>query len=506
MKPLKKIYETKSQNPVSLRLSFKTIVARKGPSISSRHGRKPKVKSSTIFIAAVATVAVLAVLAWLSPFLYPDAESESSSIELGDAAAFAVLAGTGITNTGATTGSGSAGSDFGSHPTPAFTGFGTVDTVGTKHLLALDPVTTAAKVALDSAYADAVGRAETELITGDLGGKILTDGVYKSLGAVTIAGTLTLDGQNNPDSVFIFQAASTLVTAVSSQIVLVNGAQSCNVFWQVGSSATIGVNSIFAGHVLAFTSITTSAGAKVNGSLLAKSGAVTLDTNTFVNNACALPWNVSFDSQGGSTVTSQEAVTVATAPTTTKDGLPFQGWFDAPVGGNQIVFPYSPTSDTTLYAQWKPSYFITFDSQGGSSIEPQRLSTLRVAPETTRDGFEFQGWFDSATGGAQIEVPFGLEADTTVYAQWLESFALTFDTQAGSTVASQTVAAIAAAPTSSRVGYVFQGWFDAATAGNEIAFPYAPTSDITLYAQWIDAAISGIPREDLPVPTILTVD
>ena len=111
-------------------------------------------------------------------------------------------------------------------------------------------------------------------------------GVYNSASSLGLTGTLTLDAENNPDAVFIFQAGSTLTTASSSVVAMINGAQACNVFWQVGSSATFGTASDFTGHVFALTSITATTGATFHGQLLARNGAVTLDTNTIVNDKC----------------------------------------------------------------------------------------------------------------------------------------------------------------------------------------------------------------------------
>ena len=115
----------------------------------------------------------------------------------------------------------------------------------------------------------------------------LTPGVYASeSGTFQITGPLTLDAQGDPNAVFIFKTASTLVTASGSSIVFINGAQPCDVYWQVGSSATLGTFSQFAGHLMALTSITANTGATVQGQLLARNGAVTLDTNTINNALC----------------------------------------------------------------------------------------------------------------------------------------------------------------------------------------------------------------------------
>jgi type VI secretion system secreted protein VgrG len=120
-------------------------------------------------------------------------------------------------------------------------------------------------------------------VAGDLGGQTLPPGLYKSTSSLGITGVLTLDGQGNANSVFIFQVASALTTATSSQVVLIGGAQAANIFWQVGSSATLGTYSIFNGTILAQASITLATGAALNGRALARTGAVTLDTNLAAN-------------------------------------------------------------------------------------------------------------------------------------------------------------------------------------------------------------------------------
>lgn len=207
-----------------------------------------------------------------------------TTVGLGTASSFAVLAGAGITNTGPTTITG----DVGTFPTTTETGFGSIILSGTNHMG--DAVTQGAKDDLVTAYNDAAGRTPVITIPTELGGSTLNPGVYDSSdGAFGITGTLTLDGQGDPGAVFIFKMASTLVTASSSNVVLIGGAQSCNIFWQVGSSTTLGTSSILRGTVLALTSITATTGATVDGRLLARNGAVTLDTNTITRSVCAAP-------------------------------------------------------------------------------------------------------------------------------------------------------------------------------------------------------------------------
>ena len=203
-------------------------------------------------------------------------------VNLGTANSFAVLAGSTITNTGPTTING----DIGVSPGSAITGFPPGIVSGTIH--ATDAVALQAQTDLTIAYNDAAGREPVTVVAGDLVGLTLVPGVYKSASSLLLTGTLTLDAQGAPNAVFIFQMGSTLTTASASNVNLINGAQACNVFWQVGSSATLGTNSNFTGDILALTSITANTGAKVNGRLLARNGAVTLDTNTITIATCAV--------------------------------------------------------------------------------------------------------------------------------------------------------------------------------------------------------------------------
>ena len=206
-------------------------------------------------------------------------------VNLGSTESFAVLAGSTITNTGATTITGDAGGDVGLDPGSAVTGQASMTISGTVHVN--DAVAIAAKTDLVIAYDDAALRAPTAAITGNLGGQTLVPGVYNSASSIGLTGTLTLDAQGDPEAAFIFQAGSTLTAASASRVRLINGARYCRVFWQVGSSATIGTNSNFIGHILAMDSITLNTGARVQGQVLARNGAVTLDTNTITNGACA---------------------------------------------------------------------------------------------------------------------------------------------------------------------------------------------------------------------------
>jgi RNA polymerase sigma factor (sigma-70 family) len=202
------------------------------------------------------------------------------AIPLGASSSFGVVAGSGVTNTGATALTG----DIGSFPTLAITGLATLALTGVNQ--AGGAVSQLAKNDLATAYNAVAARTPTEAITADLGGRTLAPGVYRSASSIGLTGALTLDGHGNPDAVFVFQAGSTLTTASASQVVLVNGARSCNVFWQVGSSATLGTGSTFRGSILALTSITVTTGVTIDGRVLARNGAVTLDSDLITRSAC----------------------------------------------------------------------------------------------------------------------------------------------------------------------------------------------------------------------------
>jgi hypothetical protein len=237
-------------------------------------------RSVSLSTSAVAACGVTVSFAGLAVAMAGAASAAAVAVPLGTAAPFAVLAGAGITNTGPTTVRG----DLGTYPTRTTTGDASITTTGKKH--GGDAVTQGAKDDLRTGYTTAAGEGPPSPITADLAGRTLTAGVYRSDSSLGLTGALTLDAGGNPDAVFVFQAGSTLKTASASRIVLSNGAQACHVFWQVGSSATLGTGSTFRGSILALTDITVTTGVTVDGRVLARNGAVTLDTDTITTPSC----------------------------------------------------------------------------------------------------------------------------------------------------------------------------------------------------------------------------
>jgi LPXTG-site transpeptidase (sortase) family protein len=276
----------------------------------------------------VLVILIVCILLSIPSLVYARPLRATAPVMLGSAENFAVLAASAISDTGLSAVVG----DVGLSPTggTAITGLTCAEVTGTIYdtnggyagggggsmacSVADSILLAAAKSDLSIAFADAVARLAI-LIPTQLGGTTVPDGVYESASGtfeIMGAGTLTLDGGGDPNSVFIFQMASTLVTFSNSNVVLTNGAQACNVFWQVGSSATIGTNSTFVGTIMADQSITDNGGSEIDGRFLAMNAAVTLNNTTITRPLCAVP-----TSTPTNTLTPSETATPSSTPTQT---------------------------------------------------------------------------------------------------------------------------------------------------------------------------------------------
>lgn len=205
--------------------------------------------------------------------------TSQAPIGLAGAVNLAVLAGSGITNTGATNITG----DMGLSPGTSVGGFPPGILNGTLHIN--DAIANQAKLDLTAAYNDAAGRSSIDMVklSGNIGGLTLTPGLYKSTSSLALSsGDVTFDAQGNSGAVFIIQIASALTVTSGRKVILSGGALASNIFWQVGSSATFGTTSSFMGTVMAMQSISFNTGASLNGRALARSGAVTMLGNTIV--------------------------------------------------------------------------------------------------------------------------------------------------------------------------------------------------------------------------------
>ena len=255
-------------------------------------------------LMAAVLIAPLSAFAFINP-----AAATATSVALGTDSAYSVLAGSTITNTGPSV----IGSDVGLSPGTSVTGFPPGIVNGTQHVA--DGAAGQAKLDLVTAYDAAASEGPTSPIVADLGGQQLTPGVYDSASSIGLTGALTLNAGGDPNAVFVFKAdTSTLTTAAASSVNLINGAQACNVFWQVGSSATLGSASSFVGTILAMQSITVTTGVTISGRVLARNGAVTLDSDTISTPACLTATSVTTTTVvTGAGATATTAVPNATA-------------------------------------------------------------------------------------------------------------------------------------------------------------------------------------------------
>jgi type VI secretion system secreted protein VgrG len=252
-------------------------------------------------------------------------------------------------------------------PLDAVTGFPPGQVLGTVH--AADANAAQAQSDLTIAYNDAAGR-PSSASAGVFVNETLLPGVYTAGSALALNGALTLDGQGNANSVFIFQAGSTLTTASGSSIVLTNGAQACNIFWQVGSSATLGTGTSFKGNILALTSISVTTGVTIEGRALARNGSVTLDSNVFTAPGCAAT------PTGTSTVTPTQSATGTPIQSTT--ALPTQTATAAGTATQSATL--TPTSTGTPALSGTTTTQPTTSQTSGAPLETSATTPANGSP------------------------------------------------------------------------------------------------------------------------------
>ncbi len=299
--------------------------------------KHPLIGTSVPKVYSPAVAAVIVLLCGASTALAQTAPS------LGQAGSFAVLGASTVTNTGPSVLTG----DLGVSPGSSITGFppgsrtGATDAGGATAQAAQTDTTTAANALLAQACTTSFGPGNV-----DIGNQTFTPGVYCYASSASITGPVTLNGQGNANAVFIFRTGSTLITASASSVVLTNGAQACNVFWRVGSSATLGTSTTFIGNILAVTSITLNTNASISGRAIAQNGAVTLDSNTVARSVC------SSTTTPGTPGTPGACPVITLAPTTLPNGTVGVAYSQAVTAGNgaasDTTYSYSLTGTGSL--------------------------------------------------------------------------------------------------------------------------------------------------------------
>lgn len=376
------------------------------PTGPPRSGRRP----------AARVISLAAVVVGLSTLLPAVTAGAADSAVLGTSSSFAVLASSAVTNTGPSVISG----ELGVSPELAVSGFppGTV-VGGTIHQG--DAVAGQAQASAGTASVALAGRPCDEILTGrDLGGLTLTPGVYCFSSSAQLTGELTLDALGDPDAEFVFQIGSTLTTASASRVTAINSADPCEVYFQVGSSATLGTATAFLGTIVAGASITATTGASVEGRLLALGGAVTLDTNRITRPVCAqatttttttaAPTTTSTTAPGGTTSTTTPGgttttttaggttTTTAAAPTTTTTAAPTTT--TAPGGGAATTTSTRPAPGSGTGTN------LTTTTGASTSTGSQRTTTTAPPSITTQLARTGLGGALPVVGGALVA--FGL--------------------------------------------------------------------------------------------------
>jgi uncharacterized repeat protein (TIGR02543 family) len=464
---------------------------------------------------AVGIVALISTLALAGLFVVLSrAYAAPLPVELGTAGNYSVLGGTGVVSTLNTV----LNANLGVSPSTSITGFPPGLVKGTTH--AGDSQAAQAQSDLATAYNYAVSLTPTSTFAGDQGGKIFDAGVYYTASAFALTGTLTLDGQGNPNAVFIFQVDAALNTTASSTVSLINGAQASNVFWQVNGAAGTGASSSFSGNIMANGAITVGAGGSIDGRALA-TGTVTL-----ADNIITTPDVVTFASpptptSALTTTTTDSVLAVGIAEDTGAITYASNTPSVCTVGSTTGALAYliagvcsieaaqapdsidgfgSMTAITSITVTVPPSYAVTFNGNGSTAgstaTETANVPSALSANGFSRTGYAFSGWNTAAlgTGASYFDgATYPFTAAVTLFAQWTAnpSYAVTFNgngSTAGSTATeTANVPSALSANGFSRTGYAFSGWNTAAlgTGASYIdGATYPFTAAVTLFAQW----------------------
>ena len=211
---------------------------------------------------------------------------------------------------------------------------------------------------------------------------------------------------------------------------------------------------------------------------------ISCDNPLFIN-ATKL-YKVTFSTNGGTSIESCRTDCIKTMPFTSRQDYSFLGWhLKSDFSDPQVSFPLEITQDTTLYAKWQAQYTVTFECNGGDTIEAYKTGLIETSPNTSKTNYIFDGWYiTSDFSGEPVQFPYVVTKPTTFYAKWIATYEVSFETNGGSEISTFRAAVIENSPETTREGYSFIGWFTDSTFTNQVTFPYTLNGDITLYAKW----------------------
>ena len=207
--------------------------------------------------------------------------------------------------------------------------------------------------------------------------------------------------------------------------------------------------------------------------------------NPFFISATRL-YKVTFSVNGGSPVEEIRTDCIKINPYTSKSDCTFMGWYlTSDFSGGAVNFPLELTGDTSLYAKWQTMYTVSFETNGGSSLESYKTGLIENAPDVSRADFVLAGWYTTADfSGTAISFPYTVTKPVTLYAKWIPTYNVSFETNGGSVISSCRVTEISSAPETIRDGYTFAGWYTDSELNVHVEFPFTPTHDTVLYAKW----------------------
>ena len=197
-------------------------------------------------------------------------------------------------------------------------------------------------------------------------------------------------------------------------------------------------------------------------------------------------YEVTFSVNGGSSIDSYRTNEIKETPYTSRADYTFAGWHKkSDFSDDTVTFPLEIKEDTTLYAKWQQEFTVSFETNGGDEIEPYKTGIIQASPDTSRTNYLFEGWYTKSDfSGEAVNFPYTVTKPTTLYAKWLATYQVTFETNGGSEIAAFRAAVIESVSEPAKDDNVFIGWYKDAECTNAVEFPYTLSGDTTLYAKW----------------------